>query len=321
MRKQIIAADLQIVAPVVFGVLRLKTNIREAKQVFCVCAVGRDYHLGAWDASETLRRAERRGFLVRTGSPTNLEEDVLYAPADPSQEYRDQMNRDLDFSHKEILRIHRLFQGVYGLEKRIERLEHLGESHDTFLEAFVRLLEFGWLPRPLGNAALNHQGMMLIMEQCFTIEGQLVDFLRQPSLLEATAPNGGNSQPAFVSRSGRPHLGQARLGHVGAGVSAARLSTAHDTKPTVYLKDVGQRALNIGIALIFVLLLAAITGISTQIFPAFLAIIGGVGAGLFIIDSVQVRTLTTRSKIFLYGIGLMLLYEAALVISSMIRIG
>jgi hypothetical protein len=83
MARSLHAVELRWLPVVVNGLDRLKSDIAAGARVFCICGAGRDYHVGAKDAEDTLNRAmKRQGLLMRRGP--ERAEDQVYVPVHPA---------------------------------------------------------------------------------------------------------------------------------------------------------------------------------------------------------------------------------------------
>ena len=90
---------------------------------------------------------------------------------------------------EEVERVHYTLGKVDPSYKPRKGLREQDESFRTrFVWGFRQLRKVGILPSTTGNSTFNHQGMLLLMEQCFTGDDLLVQYLKDPSRLKVTGP-------------------------------------------------------------------------------------------------------------------------------------
>jgi hypothetical protein len=157
--------DLKPVPPVRNGLAKLRRDIAEQRQVFCVCVVGRDYHLGYRDAKRTLTKEVDSGNLM----VSTHGDHVLYRPK-PGR-----------LSNEDVER------GISKREEDLDRAEEiLASTSDRSLlrSAFQKLIDLAALPATTGNVRFNAQTMTLIMERCFADMENLLAYLQNPNCLE-----------------------------------------------------------------------------------------------------------------------------------------
>jgi hypothetical protein len=186
------------VRPVVDGLARLKDDIEAQATVFCICAVARQYHVSAHDAKDTFKRAVERNKLVVSRSRDQSLREAIHNSWSPlgDEDYEDAIfvptsSRDHDAievmmrtAHDSVDEAYRLLSLAYPEYHRGKRLaDQGGELHGTFVESFRRLQRVGALPSTTGNSAFNHQGMTLLMRDCFKDERALVQHMRDPQAL------------------------------------------------------------------------------------------------------------------------------------------
>jgi len=174
----ILGSRLYAIPPVFGAVDRLKQAIEARTGVFCVCSVARDYHVGAKDAEEILRRSVDREFLVVQGEPGVPE--TLFVPPDLTGDALERAQRPVI---EDFQRAYRILQEAYPEYRRGERLWAQDQSIQQRLrQAFRELRDWSLLPLTAGNAAFNHQGLVLVMEPCFPDPGAFVQYLQDPVL-------------------------------------------------------------------------------------------------------------------------------------------
>jgi hypothetical protein len=183
MLSEIAVSDLSPVPPVLHGLHTLKDDIKTGARVWCICAVGRDYHVGAKDAEDTLGRWVERGLLDRREA--DRPEDRIFVPRHPSPLLGPRLKEAEEECKAEVERAYAILREAYPeYDPNDERLIQQGsEIHDTFLEAFRMLRLASLLPPTTDSSAFNHQGMVLIMEPCFRSRQTFVTYLRKPTLL------------------------------------------------------------------------------------------------------------------------------------------
>jgi len=163
------------------GLSRLSTDIARGSRVFCVCTVGRDYHIGARDAFALLQQAAERGVLVADGGDANSDE-IVYVPTNPSPKLAKRLKQDEAHCRREIAKAHQYLRNAYpdyypeagGLAKQKEPI------HDSLVRAFELLQDWNWLPARMGTITYNHQSMVLIMSTVFADRRDLTAFLQNP---------------------------------------------------------------------------------------------------------------------------------------------
>jgi hypothetical protein len=182
-QSQKLARRLCALAPIYWGIDLLKEDIEKQSTVFCICSVARDYHVGAKDSEEIFRRAiERDRLYTKGGAPDSPE--TLFIPKHPPLT----INGDLEESEArvaaDLARAYEILETAFPTYKRGRHLaEQEGRIQDSFRSAFRNLQISGFLPITTGNAAFNHQGIVLLMEQCFPSRQTFVAYLRDPCAL------------------------------------------------------------------------------------------------------------------------------------------
>jgi hypothetical protein len=178
-REVLNAADLRTVPAVDDGITRLESDILGRAKVFCVCATARDYHVGVADSRELLRRNEQ--LFAREENPENANQ-VVFVPKSPLADAAD-LQRAKERAKEDLGRVFDLLQRAYPSYERGVSLHKQPTVLATFTDAFRRLRRLGILPATTQNALFNHQGMTLLMEACFAMEGDFVRYLRDPACL------------------------------------------------------------------------------------------------------------------------------------------
>lgn len=175
-------AELRAVPSVTDGLDRLKEDILHGRKVLCVCGAGRDYHVGAHDASDTLNRAVNRDYLIRRGA--EIAEDQIFVPTNPTAELASRLSEEETACSAEVKRAYSILKESYPAYERGVRLSQQPDDiRQRLLTAFRKLRALGFLPPTTGGPAFNHQGLVLLMERCFRSRSRLVQYLRNPNVL------------------------------------------------------------------------------------------------------------------------------------------
>ncbi len=182
-------ADLLRVPPVISGLDKMKAAIDDASRVWCICAAGRDYHVGAQDAKDTLTRAVERGKL-RT-KDAERQDDRIFVPQAGATLDEAAIEELTTAASNEVRNIYALLKRAYpGYDPTVARLREQGERiHDSLITAFRKLAAYYVLPPTVGSSAFNHQGLVMIMRQCFSNEDAFIEYLRNPDIFSYDPSN------------------------------------------------------------------------------------------------------------------------------------
>ena len=173
--------DMHAVSPIPNGIERLKAAILTGG-VFSSPLVARDYHVGAWDSVVMLNRAAERQLLRLDGEAWGS--TALFLPSRSSQQWGAREVAELvAVTRAAISGVYHLLERAYPTYQRGRRLREQSRGiHDNLLRAFSTLLRAGVLPLTTGCSGYNHEGMVLLMGECFVEESVFVEFLRAPIL-------------------------------------------------------------------------------------------------------------------------------------------
>ena len=218
MNDSIYLSDLRPIASRPGGLAALKRAILSGREVLCICVIACAYYVGWRDARGLLIAACGEDGPLQPRhmkSGEEFREDTVFVPRSPPQELADAINEKAEVTQARVDWVYEVLVDAYSGYQTGKRLHDQDPAiHDQFIAAFSKLQGAHLVPEATRYSEFNHQGMLLIMAECFPDRDTLVRYLKDPAILRLpelpaalSAPAAGHHDrqtiAAFLSESDR----------------------------------------------------------------------------------------------------------------------